>query len=324
MIHLKIVSFASQNPARQTELASAVHTLSDGHATIVFAESAERAVQELADADVLLAHRFTPELLSAGRNLRWVHLTIAGVEKSLFPEFVDSEVTLTNSRGLHARPMAEWVMAALYYWSQDLATADRWRREREWKEPKKRMTERRRNLQGLKALVVGYGEVGRGIAALLHDNGITVEAVATKPRHDLCEVYPMELLEERLEEADIVVLALPATRATVGLFNRRLFPLFKDGSVLVNVARGSLLDEQDLLTALDNGKPAYALLDVFADEPLPADSPLFARDNVFMTPHVSGNFPEYTRQVHDIFAANLERYLNGEPLQSTVNKKRGY
>lgn len=324
MSTLKIVSFASQNPERQRELEASVAAVSNGQAVISFAADEEDACRILGDTDVLLTHRLTEKLFAEAPNLRWVHLTVAGVERSLFKSLIDSEVTLTNSRGLHARPMAEWVLASLLYWSQGFSATERWRREREWREPKKLMTELRRNLAGLHVLIVGYGEVGKGIARLLHDVGMQVEAVATRARHDGCEVYEMERLEERLEEADVVVLTLPATPKTSGLFNRRLFPLMKDGAVFVNVARGSLVDEEDLVAGLRNGKPAYALLDVFSEEPLSSQSPLFDLPNVFMTPHVSGNFPEYTHKVHEIFTANLARYLIGEPLQYVVDKKRGY
>jgi len=318
-----VLSFASQNPLRQSELVAAVAALDPG-SSVLFASNEAVALELLPQADILLAHRYSPELHAHAKSLRWVHLSVAGIEKSLFRDFVNSEITLTNSRGLHARPMAEWVMAALYYWAQNFSTAGQWQLAREWREPKKKMTEQRRTVKGLKALVVGYGEVGKGIATLLRDNGLSVEAVATRPRHDGCEVYAMEYLEERLEEADVVVLTLPATHRTLGLFNRRLFPLMKEGSVFVNVARGSLVDEDDLLAALESGKPGFALLDVFREEPLPENSPLFGHPQIFMTPHVSGNFPEYTRLVHDLFMANFARYLEGEPLQYVVDKKRGY
>lgn len=323
MKSLKIVSFASQNPQRQGELKDALSEHGED-VQISFAANEDEACELIKDANVLLAHRLTEKLFRAAPFLKWVHLTSAGVEKSLFKAFIESDVTLTNSRGMHARPIAEWTMAGLHYWSQQLQIAEEWRRTREWKVPKKRMTESRRLLRGLSALVVGYGEVGRGIAGLLKANGLLVEAVATRSRMDVVDVYPMEELEERLQEADIVVLALPATPKTLGLFNRRIFPLMKQGSIFVNVARGSIVDETDLIAGLKAEKPGYAILDVFAEEPLPETSELFDLPNVFMTPHVSGNFPEYTQRVHEIFIENVVRYSNDRPLLYEVDKKRGY
>ncbi len=290
----------------------------------MFAATENEACELLKEANVLLAHRFTDELFRAAPYLKWVHLSSAGVERSLFKEFIDSSVILTNSRGMHARPMAEWVMAGLHYWSQGFQTAEEWRRTRDWKDPKKRMTESRKVLHGMSALVVGYGEVGRGIAEVLKANGLMVEAVATRSRSDIVEVYPMEQLEERLQETDIVIIALPATPKTLGLFNRRIFPLMKQGSIFINVARGSIVDETDLISGLKANKPGFAILDVFTEEPLPEDSELFDLPNVFMTPHVSGNFPEYTQRVHDIFIENVVRYSNDLPMLFEVDKKRGY
>lgn len=320
----KIVSYASQNPERQRELTEAIAQVSNGHVKVQFANTEDEAQTLVSDADILLAHRLTPNLYGAGPKLSWVHLSSAGVDHSLFDPFTESEVVLTNSRGLHARPMAEWVLGALLYWAQRLDIAEEWRRTHEWKEPKKRMTEQRRILAGMTALVVGYGEVGKGIADSLLAAGLKVEAVASSERSGKLHVYSIEQLEERLEQNEIVVLTLPLTKQSRGLFNRRLFPLMKEGSVFVNVARGAIVDEADLVAALKSGKPAYALLDVFATEPLSPDSELFNLTNVYMTPHVSGNFPDYTRMVHDIFIENLTHYLNGSPMRFVVDKKRGY
>jgi phosphoglycerate dehydrogenase-like enzyme len=320
---MKIVSFASQNPERQTELSSALQAI-DPEIELAFAGSEEDACALIDDADVLLAHKFTGELFTAAKKLRWVQITGAGVERSLFKEFIESEITLTNSRGMHARPMAEWTLAALLYWAQDFASADKWRHDHDWKSRKKAMTEGRVMLHGLNVLVVGFGEVGRGIAELLKSFGMIVEGVATHSRQEVVSVYAMEELEERLQEADVVVLTLPNTPKTRGLFNRRIFPLMKAGSVLVNVGRGALIDESDLIAALEAGKPAFAILDVFAEEPLPPDSKLFDVPNLFMTPHVSGNFPDYTKRYHEIFAENVARFRDGLPLRFVVDKKRGY
>ncbi|MBK6766050.1 MAG: hypothetical protein IPG71_06910 [bacterium] len=179
-------------------------------------------------------------------------------------------------------------------------------------------------LKNMTALVVGYGEVGKGIADVLLGVGMRVEAVASTERIGRIRVYAIEQLEERLEQNDVVILTLPLTKRTRGLFNRRIFPLMKEGSVFVNVARGAIVDEMDLVAALRAGKPAYALLDVFSSEPLSPESQLFDLPNVFMTPHVSGNFPDYTRLVHEIFLENLVHYINRTPMRYVVDKKRGY
>jgi len=308
---------------RQTELRDALEQ-HDPSIEISFPASEDEACKMLGDATVLLAHHLTERMFLAAPHLKWVHMTSAGVDHSLFKKFIESEVLLTNSRGLHARTMAEWTLAGLLYWSQRLNLADEWKRSRDWKSNKKQMTENKLSLEGLSTLVVGYGEVARGIAGLLKSVGMRVEAIATRERRDLIDIYPMEQLEERLQQADVVVITLPLTPKTRGIFNRRIFPLMKPTSVLVNVARGAIVDEIDLIEGLKAGKPSFAILDVFTEEPLPQDSELFDLPNVFMTPHVSGNFPEYTTKVHEIFLENVIRYTDGQPLRFVVDKKRGY
>ncbi|MCC6476756.1 D-2-hydroxyacid dehydrogenase [bacterium] len=321
---MKILSHASKNPERQAELVAGIERLSAGTATIQFASDDDDALVAANDAEIILAHRVTPELFSAGKHVKWIHITGAGVERSLFPAIAESDVVMTNSRGLHAQPIAEWTLGALLYWAQRFDEAEAWRRDREWKQHKKLMTEERKLLKGKRALIVGMGEVGRGIADLLHTIGMHVEGIATTARNTSPPVYANEELDQRLGEADVVIIALPLTKNTRGLFNRRLFVLMKEQSVLMNVGRGAIVDEEDLIAALDRGKPGFALLDVFREEPLPPDSPLFTHPNIFMTPHVSGNFSEYTREVNAIFLENFERYVNGEPLRFVVDKKRGY
>ncbi|MBK6766049.1 MAG: hypothetical protein IPG71_06905 [bacterium] len=143
----KIVSFATRNPERQLELAEGVAKISDGQAEVYFAVDEDDAMAALADAEILHAHRLTPQQFAAGPQLQWIHLSSAGVDHSLFEPFINSDVVLTNSRGLHAQPMAEWVLGGLLYWSQQFFAAEAWRRTREWEAAQKADDRRATNVE---------------------------------------------------------------------------------------------------------------------------------------------------------------------------------
>jgi phosphoglycerate dehydrogenase-like enzyme len=150
------------------------------------------------------------------------------------------------------------------------------------------------------------------------------EAVATKAKETIIPLHDVMDLAHIITGFDIVVITVPYTQATHDMFDRSMLMKMKTGSILVNLARGKIIDESALINALRNGPLAFAALDVFREEPLPEDSPLFDLPNLVMTPHVSGNFPEYTICAHKLFLENLRRYLADEPLKFVVDKNRGY
>lgn len=322
---LNIVSFASNNPDRQSELREGVETVCAGRKfELLFCETEEEALQHIRDAEILLSHGFSPALFHAADKLRWIQRTDAGVEHTLFPELVASDVILTNARGFHAVPMAEWTLGILLYISQAFQHIAEWKTHREWRPVKQSITAARFFLRGKRALVVGHGEIGRPVAELLSSVGIHCEAVAASTRDSFIPVHAVQELSHIISGFDIVVITIPHTRETNKLFDRDLFSKMKPGAILVNLARGKIIDQSALIEALASGPLGFAALDVFEEEPLPEDSPLFNTPNLIMTPHISGNFPDYTKRVHELFLDNLQRYLKGEPLRFVVDKQRGY
>ena len=238
--------------------------------------------------------------------------------------FIERDVIVTNARGVHGQYMAEWTLGALYYLTHRFTEAEAWRHDRQWKEHKDVLIRERSLLQSRRALIVGYGSVGKSVAAKLRAVGVECEAIAAHQQKTDIPLHKPEELASIIGRFDIVILALPGTRETSGLFNSGMLQRMKCNSILVNFARGWIVEEAALIEALQNGPLAAAALDVFATEPLPNDHPLYSRPNVFMTPHTSGNFPEYTRDVQNQFLRNLARYLKGEPLENVVDKRRGY
>jgi phosphoglycerate dehydrogenase-like enzyme len=340
---LTIVSYSTQNPERQGELRlGAERIMGDRPFKLIFAQDEAAACKALHDAQVLylpwnpvsppprghgpilLTWVLTEDMFRAAPKLEWVHLGVAGVERSLFPAVIESDVVITNARGVHGPQMAEWVLAVLLHISQQMGDSEEWRHDRQWKLHKEAITRTRFILRGHRALIVGFGSIGEETAKLLSAIGVECEGVVTHLKPATIPLHVAEELPAIIGGFDIVVIAVPYTPATDKLFTRQLFQKMKPGSILVNLARGRILDEAALIDALKNGPLGYAALDVFQTEPLPEDSPLFDLRNLVMTPHIAGNFPDYTKKVNESFLNNLERFVSGMPLNNVVDKRRGY
>ena len=282
-------------------------------------------VSALPGADVLLVWDFRSHALAsawpAAEALRWVHASSAGVNHVLSPEVVASEVVVTNSRGIFDAPMAEYVLALALALAKDLPGTLRLQHERRWRH---RETER---LGGKHALVAGTGPIGRAIGRTLAAAGVTVTGVGRRAREsdpDLGTVLPMDRIAEGLAAADYVVLAAPLTDTTRGMIDAAALSAMRPTARLINVGRGPLVVQEDLVAALTEGRIAGAALDVFADEPLADSSPLWAMDNVIVSPHMSGDVVGWRSELVALFHDNLTRYLDGRPLRNVVDKRHGY
>lgn len=296
----------------------------EGRAEMRFT-TGESLVSALPGADVLLVWDFRsdalPDAWPAADSLRWVHAGSAGVNHVLSAEVVESDVVVTNSRGVFDEPMAEYVLALVLAFAKDLPATLGLQRERRWRH---RETER---LGGRRALVAGTGPIGRAIGRKLAAAGMSVTGVGRRAREtdpDLGSVLPMERLAEGLADADYVVLAAPLTEATRYMIDEAALSAMKPTARLVNVGRGPLVAQEDLVEALAAGRIAGAALDVFADEPLPESSPLWTMDNVIVSPHMSGDVVGWRSELVALFHDNLTRYLDGRPLRNVVDKRRGY
>jgi len=282
-------------------------------------------VRALPGADVLFVWDFRSRGLATAwpkaESLRWVHAGTAGVNHVLTDEVITSDVVVTNSRGVFDEPMAEYVLALALAFAKDLPTTLGLQRERRWRH---RETER---LGGRHALVAGTGPIGRAIGRKLTAAGMTVTGVGRRARAtdpDLGSVLPMERLADGLAEADYVVLAAPLTDATRGMVDAAALAAMKPTARLINVGRGPLVVQDDLVEALATGRIAGAALDVFADEPLPESSPLWTMPNVIVSPHMSGDVVGWRSELVALFHDNLTRYLDGRPLRNVVDKGHGY
>jgi phosphoglycerate dehydrogenase-like enzyme len=256
-------------------------------------------------------------LLAAGPALRWAHTTTAGVASFLYPEMLAAPVVLTNSAGIHAAPMAETVLAMILHFARGLDFAVHGQRQCSWSED--RFTGAAspvREIAGSQLVLLGYGGIGREVQARAEPLGMQVTALRSESTR--------RPLEEALQRADYLVIAAPATPRTHHLIGRPELALMQPSAVLINVARGSLVDEQALIETLEANRLRGAGLDVFAREPLPADSPLWRFPNVLITPHVSAVSRRFWDRQLELILDNLARYQQGTPLRNVVNKTRGY
>ncbi|MEJ2863827.1 D-2-hydroxyacid dehydrogenase [Actinomycetospora flava] len=292
---------------------------------IAFAPNDAALSQHLPSAEVFVSWSFRGSGLERhwplARRLRWVHWCGAGVRPALFGDLVASDVVLTNARGVFDRAMAEYVLGTMLAFALHLPEALEEQRARRWTH---RLSER---LGGTTALVVGVGSIGRRVAELLTAVGVRVRGLGRTARDAdpvFGRVHGREDRFALLAEADWVVAVMPDTPGTEGWFAAEEFAAMRPTARFVNVGRGSTVVEADLVEALVTGRIAGAALDVFAEEPLPADSPLWSLPGVIVTPHRSGDHAGFEDALCDQFLGLLVQWEAGAPLDNVVDKRAGY
>jgi len=297
----------------------------DGQAELRFAASTEELREMLPEAEVLLGWDFQDDSLreawDMAKDLRWIHWCGAGVDAALFPALVKSSVCVTNARRIFDEPMAEWVLGMVLSFAKKFPETLEFQQKRDWN---CRINE---TIAGKHALVVGAGSIGRAIGRRLQNNGMTVEAIGRSAREgdsDFGRIYAVNDLQSRLPEADYVILISPYTEQTHNLFGPDEFSSMASHARFINLSRGALVDESALLTALNEGKIAGAALDVFVDEPLPADSPFWQAPNCLVSPHMSSYFIEYASAMADQFLDSWALYIAGKPVLNIVDKSLGF
>ncbi len=281
-----------------------------------------------------------PELLSAGEDLRWVHSGAAGVGSSLTPRMKECDVIFTNSAGIHAPPIAETVVGMILHFLRGLDLATEAQQRGVWAtEPYEEL--RPRELSECTVGIVGFGGIGREVARRVAALGARVVGSKRTPASaadadleapagggrlgDRIELgHGPDGFERVLRESDVVVLSAPETAETREMLDADALGRMKDGSILVNVARGKLVNERALEDALRSGRIRGAGLDVFAEEPLPEGHPFWSYPNVLVTPHVSALTRGFWQRETALIVENVGRYLAGEPLLNTVDKDAGY
>jgi phosphoglycerate dehydrogenase-like enzyme len=255
------------------------------------------------------------------RKLEWIHVAAAGVDTLMFDELAQSDVVVTNAKGVFDRPIAEFVLTSILALAKDVHRSHDLQAARLWQH---RETQ---TVAGATALVVGTGSIGREIARLLRAVGMDVRGAGRTKRDsdpDFGTVVASADLADHVGWADHVVVVAPLTDATRNLVDERVLSAMKPSAHLINVGRGPIVDEEALVEALDAGAIAAATLDVFHTEPLPADHPLWTTPGVVITPHMSGDAVGWTDTLARQFVDNALRWMDGMPLVNVVDKQLGF
>jgi phosphoglycerate dehydrogenase-like enzyme len=263
------------------------------------------------------------QVFTSATDLRWVHSLSDGVEKILFPELVASPIVLTNARGVFKRSLAEFVIASVLYFAKGFRRLIRSQQAGVWQPFE--MEEAHGKIMG----IVGYGETGRACAERARPLGMKVLGLRRRPELSngdpwLDAVLGPHQLHDLLTRSDYVVLATPATPQTRMLIGKAEFADMKRSAVLINVGRGSSVDETAMIDALQRGRIRGAALDVYENEPLLSGHPLYGLENVLLSPHCADHTPDFYELDMEFFMQNLQRFLTGEPLGNVVDKKAGY
>lgn len=276
--------------------------------------------RHLGDADALIAFKFPVEALDRARQLRWIQLTSAGAEQLLPVRARLDKVVVTNTRGIHVDLMADYALATMVMLNMHFPRFFADQQARRWEQ---RLSV---PLAGQTLGVIGAGAIGSEIVRRGAAFGMHVLAVKRTrgPVEGAAEVVGTDALHDVLGRSDFVVLVVPQTPETRGMIGEAALRAMKPTAYLINIARANVVDEPALVHALRKQWIAGAALDVFEEEPLPADSPLWALPNALLTPHVAGEPADYARRVADVFVDNLTRLRRGQPFRNVVDFERGY
>ncbi len=272
------------------------------------------------DAAQVVAGGVTAAHLARAAKLAWVHSWAAGPNHQLIPELVASPVVLTCSKGNGAVPLAEHAMLLMLMLNRDALQWVRAQDERRW------ARHIHAELNGLTCGIVGLGYSGVDLAQKAKAFHMEVLGVRrnVQPTPYVDEVYAPGDLHRILPRVDFLVVTAPYTPETHGLLGAAEFRAMKPSAYYINFSRGGIADDEALLAALENGWIAGAGIDAHGEEPLPAESPFWNAPNTIITPHNGATTPQTRQRGVDIFVANLERFVAGEPLTNVVDKEAGY
>jgi phosphoglycerate dehydrogenase-like enzyme len=296
--------------------------------TFVHATDDQARARGLRDCDIAYTWILSPAEVAAAPRLKWVHTSAVAVETLALPDLFARDIVVSNSRGVQATPIAEHVFAVLLALAKQLPFILENQREHRWAQNDV-TAERLPWLLKRRTLgLIGVGTIGSEIAVLADAFGMHVIGLRRRPESQqmpgVHEMLPSSELDTLLARADVVVIAAPLTPETLSMIGAPQLAKMKRGALLINVGRAKIVDHVALTDALHAGHLGGASLDVFHQEPLPADDPLWSAPNVILTPHTSGFRQGHWDDVIDLFGDNLDRFRRGEPVRFRVEPSLGY
>ncbi|AZR73586.1 hypothetical protein BBF96_09405 [Anoxybacter fermentans] len=289
---------------------------------IVCSEDKAVLKKEVEDAEVLVIwwSTFDPEYVRVGKKLKWIQTLTAGVDSFLLPEVKERGIILTSMKGIHGIPMSEHIMGMLLGVIRGLFKLRENQRQKKWDRP------RVEELYGKTLVILGLGNIGIELAKRAKAFGMRVIGVKkTLEKVEFADqVYSSDQWLTAIEEGDVIITILPYTPETYHMIGEDAFARMKNEAIFMNFGRGNVVDEKALIEALKAGQIRAAILDVFEEEPLDPDSPLWEMENVYISPHMSALSNHYMERAFEILARNLQHYIKGESLENVVDFTKGY
>ncbi len=296
--------------------------------SFTYAIDERTAATAAANAEVVLTARMSAAALENARCLRWVQSSASSVTTLPLSELAAREIVVTNTRTVQAAPIAEHVMAGILVLSRMLHRTLAAQRDRRWIQNDMTGSATPWCIAGKTMTLLGLGSIGIEVARRAHAFDVTITGVRRRPNEPKPQFVDRGLGAEQIDEAlhgcDILVIAAPFLASTERLINAARISLLNRGALLVNIARGKIVDQPAMIGALETGQLGGAVLDVFEHEPLDGSSPLWTLPNVIITPHIASLRPDHWDDVIELFSENLRRFQRGEPLLNRVDPKAGY
>jgi phosphoglycerate dehydrogenase-like enzyme len=290
-------------------------------------QNKEHLKELLPQVDILVSFSITPENFQRARNLKWIHLAVAGVDESVFPELLKSKVIITACKGMHSHTISEHVLGMILCFAKGIHLSTLRQVQKKW--AFNEVMKQRFELKGKTLGIIGLGGIGLELAKKSKCLGMQVVGMKNRLKKGekiryVDRIFPKEKLPEFLSLSDFVALTLPLTEKSFHLIGEKELAQMKNSAYLINTSRGKIIDEKALTNALENHRIAGAGLDVFEEEPLNPNNRLYDLGNVLITPHIAGTMLDYFQKVAQIFKENLKRYLKGQNMINLVTKRLGY
>ncbi len=277
--------------------------------------------------NILHCYQIKPVFFKSIENLKWIQIGASGIEKSLFNDVLKSKVIITNASGINALPVSEYVFSCIFYFSKCIFDFIKFKQNREWSQWD--IVKKIIQIQDQTIGIIGYGNLGKAIAQKA--KAFNMQVIATRrlqkkneKKKYVDQLIPLSSLNILLKQSDYVVIACPLTPLTKNLINLKEFKIMKKNAIIINVARGEIINEDNLIYAIKNKIIRGAALDVYNNEPINKNNKLFKLNNVLLSPHIAGNYKGYQNDMINHFAENLNRFILNKPLKNRICKKRLY
>ena len=318
----------TKNKDKYKKLVSLIDCSEGRNISFIHIKNNQSLKKNLKSLDILVTYKITPELFRhRSDNLKWIHIGASGIEDNLFHDILKSRVIITNSKGINAKPVAEFIMSQILYFAKRLNDCNQFKLDKQWSQWE--LAKKTIQLSDSTLGIIGYGSIGKELAKQAKALGMQV--LATRRLQKTIEnkkfvdyLVPTKKINFILKNSHFIAITCPLTPLTKNMINKKSFQIMRKESYLINTSRGGIVHEKDLIDALIKNQISGAALDVFAKEPLSKKNKLFNLDNVFLSPHISGNFQEYQSVMIKQFNEMLLKFINNKPLKNRVCKKRLY